>query len=1324
MYLTAAPTNATLNAYTMTLNKTVSQMDGSHTITVYTEDGNKTPDEVIANYADLYYGAKCTVEVPSNIHCTMGHHFMGWLTKSGSNIATITEPTQIDGTVTVEQGSETKQILRYETSENDASGIVKTDYYATWVDNEMSILVKTETDWSTTSAPVVSVTPTEAIGLLDYTFNAGGDSENTELKVQNAVVGFSTVSGKENILTGTPTLAQDYDQPSKTLTDITATVNVKDSSNEGVTVKFDPFTIYKYDMLITSASINSNNQHEYTGLDHNGTEGEPDHLLTVKGKIENDPENKEYVLREGTHYRIISYKYNDSADETSNTTDGVKLVNAGKYSDITIMNRLDNGVKFDPSFSGTTDLVAHADEKKTTLSDDVTIAKHKITVTPTSGQSWTIGTEGNPTINYTPVVGSQVFSGETVTEKVAYTGSLGLSTTQDGPAISGNPTKKGTYYIVQNDLALADDNNSGFDTDNYELAFTSDVTYTVQETLTDNNDITIDVSATDISNLNDWTYDGKEHTLTITVKDDTDELTKDTDYTLSLTGGSSSSSSGQLTAKNAGEYTVTITGKGEYTGSKTTKFTIKKATISAVQANEQTVTLGKVDEEFVSEATSETVTLTGLQNDETPVFNNTESKSSLKLDDSQTYTEVKDYPNAIIIDKLELTDAEDGSFLASNYKFGTDVITNATKGTLKVVAEEDIEIDFPNDDDSDITVDADGNGTMVYNGSTPEDINLTISIKDDDTPLTSGKDYTVKYTNNEGAEISESNILNVGTYTITVTIIKGGDHKDSKAVKTLKVTERPLTVTILEQTIEANGSVNTKISDETVRVDGEVKGETAAFSANSSLACTQSTLTAGTIYEDAITKGSTFELGNGEADNNFKATNYSLPETIAAADLIVKQSITDGGDENDPYEPTDDEDPEIIPDDGNNDGNDWKWNAETHQYELTYDGNEHPVSSLKVKFTKEDGSFEYKTVTISSGNVSYNPNGTPKDANTYTATVTISDNDYLDEGTLILALAILPREMHVDFILPSTIESTAPLAITNSRVKYEAQSGIRGLLTKEQYPDIESGQFIFGKPNAEGLCKVTIQNFILATSTSGFKPSNYQLQIWDAEEGKYVDYNNQGGDITIIDPENPDENNPNNPGGSDSGVVVDPDGDDDNNDHGHGGNTPGGDGKVDYYNMYVDTAATCDGVELSFSKNVVPEGNQVNVYVDKILEGYNADDMKLWFKRSLYGYWEELEEGVQPGEYIIYNVYTDIYVKVTDVKKEDATGIEDVEGAKVYTQDGSLYVYTPSRLPVWIISMTGAVVRNEEQIGLQQYDRLNRGIYIVRVGEQVFKIRL
>lgn len=55
---------------------------------------------------------------------------------------------------------------------------------------------------------------------------------------------------------------------------------------------------------------------------------------------------------------------------------------------------------------------------------------------------------------------------------------------------------------------------------------------------------------------------------------------------------------------------------------------------------------------------------------------------------------------------------------------------------------------------------------------------------------------------------------------------------------------------------------------------------------------------------------------------------------------------------------------------------------------------------------------------------------------------------------------------------------------------------------------------------------------------------------------------------------------------------------------------------------------------------------------------------------------------------------------------------------------GSIYVYTPNREEVVILNMTGAIVKNEEQVGLMQYDSLERGIYIVRVGEQVFKIRL
>ena len=70
------------------------------------------------------------------------------------------------------------------------------------------------------------------------------------------------------------------------------------------------------------------------------------------------------------------------------------------------------------------------------------------------------------------------------------------------------------------------------------------------------------------------------------------------------------------------------------------------------------------------------------------------------------------------------------------------------------------------------------------------------------------------------------------------------------------------------------------------------------------------------------------------------------------------------------------------------------------------------------------------------------------------------------------------------------------------------------------------------------------------------------------------------------------------------------------------------------------------------------------------------------------------------------------------------TAIEDIYTVKVYTQGSSLFVQTPQREQVIVISMTGAVFKNEEQIGLKQYHGLTPGIYIVRVGEQVFKVRL
>ena len=162
---------------------------------------------------------------------------------------------------------------------------------------------------------------------------------------------------------------------------------------------------------------------------------------------------------------------------------------------------------------------------------------------------------------------------------------------------------------------------------------------------------------------------------------------------------------------------------------------------------------------------------------------------------------------------------------------------------------------------------------------------------------------------------------------------------------------------------------------------------------------------------------------------------------------------------------------------------------------------------------------------------------------------------------------------------------------------------------------------------------------------------------------------------------------------------------------------------ISYYNIYVEDV--CDGVKIIPSKQVVREGGSINVYVKKDTANYTFDNFHVYYKEGYYDSWDELKEGTQPGEYPIKNIWNHIYIKAEGAEeKEDPTGIESIEGVKVYTKDGSLYVQTPQREQVIIVSMSGAVVKNEEQIGLKQYHGLQPGIYIVRVGDRAYKVRL
>ncbi len=183
--------------------------------------------------------------------------------------------------------------------------------------------------------------------------------------------------------------------------------------------------------------------------------------------------------------------------------------------------------------------------------------------------------------------------------------------------------------------------------------------------------------------------------------------------------------------------------------------------------------------------------------------------------------------------------------------------------------------------------------------------------------------------------------------------------------------------------------------------------------------------------------------------------------------------------------------------------------------------------------------------------------------------------------------------------------------------------------------------------------------------------------------------------------------------------TEDPDGDNDNTgDDIHHPQRP-----IKYYNIYVDTI--CPGLNVEVSKDVVQEGHQVSAYLT-IQSECDTTGMRFEYKRGLFGYWKDLKEleGVQPGEYIIKNIYTDIYIRALDatLPEEEPTGLDDLEGIQAYAKEGSIYVYTPNREEVTIVSMSGAILKHEEQIGWQSYN-VNRGIYIVRVGEKVFKLK-
>ena len=222
------------------------------------------------------------------------------------------------------------------------------------------------------------------------------------------------------------------------------------------------------------------------------------------------------TLKQGTDY-TVSYTAN-----TGGAVDGKYNINAGTVT-MTI-----TGIG---EYEGTT-----------TKTFEITKATNSWTTTP-SISSWTYGSPSTP--NGAAKFGSVSFT-------YATRGSSSYSATK--PSSAGSYTMKASVTGTSNYTSLS--TTVDF---NIAQANISSATITLSEA--------------------SYTYDKSEKKPTVTTKLGSTTLTQDTDYTVSYTANTGGAVNGKYNI-NTGTVTITITGKGNYTGTKNATFVINKATIT------------------------------------------------------------------------------------------------------------------------------------------------------------------------------------------------------------------------------------------------------------------------------------------------------------------------------------------------------------------------------------------------------------------------------------------------------------------------------------------------------------------------------------------------------------------------------------------------------------------------------------------------------------------------------------------------------------------------------------------------------------------------
>ena len=284
-----------------------------------------------------------------------------------------------------------------------------------------------------------------------------------------------------------------------------------------------------------------------------------------------------------------------------------------------------------------------------------------------------------------------------------------------------------------------------------------------------------DYTGAKVNSPSDKVYDGNEHKWIPTVTDKADKkLEAGTDYTVEYS---------TKNFKDVGTIDVTITGKGNYTG------TVKRS--YKVTPKEYTVTTDSATKTYSGTALTAGGKVEGIVSGETVEFTTTGSQ-----------TEVGTSKNTY---ELVWKSAK-----ATNYTLAKESIGKLTVKAKSIVPDDK---DTPESDKTGITVSEPSDSK--YDGKEHKEV-LTVTDTKTGKELVAGTDYSVTYS---------SDLVNAGTVKVTVA---GLGNYTGSFTKTYKITKRSVTLTSATVSKVYDGSALTNTSI-TVSGDGFVEGEGASY---------------------------------------------------------------------------------------------------------------------------------------------------------------------------------------------------------------------------------------------------------------------------------------------------------------------------------------------------------------------------------------------------------------------------------------------------------------------------------------------------------------